>query len=215
MYRRNQSWGLVVPPWWRCLPWILELKVTGVAGSQLGMPTSSTDSRKKGTIRDSVPYVLQSKISSPPSSSVVHVDTFPKNLDQWKSIASDRFVLNMVKIHNHQRRWYPVSFHNLKLFHMKPAMANHPIIQKEVNKLLVKHTTEPFTGGAGFYSTIFVTLKHNGGLSPILNLTQFDHFMHIPTVKMPAIRQVWQLLQQGYYAFFYCSQRYRFTYSYS
>ena len=40
-----------------------------------------------------------------------------------------------------------------------------------------------------------------GGFCPILNLKQFNHYMHIPTSKMPTIRQVWLLIQQGDYAF--------------
>ena len=43
--------------------------------------------------------------------------------------------------------------------------------------------------------------KHTGGLQPILNLKHFSHYMHIPSFKMPTLRQVWQLVQHGDYAF--------------
>ena len=41
-------------------------------------------------------------------------------------------------------------------------MAHHLIIHNEVDELLSKGAIEPLTGGAGFYSTIFVVPKHTG-----------------------------------------------------
>ena len=40
--------------------------------------------------------------------------------------------------------------------------------------------------------------KHTGGLHPIPNCKQFNHYVEIPTLKM---QEVWQLIQQGDYAF--------------
>ena len=62
------------------------------------------------------------------------------------------------------------------------------IIQKKVDELLAKGDTEPSTGGAGFYATVFVDSKPTGGLQPILNFKQFNCYMHIPNFKIPNIR---------------------------
>ena len=70
-----------------------------------------------------------------------------------------------------------------------------------MDELLAKGAIEPFSGGAGFYSSMFVVPKHTGGLWPILNLKHFNCYMHVPTSKMPTIRLVWQLIQHGDYAF--------------
>ena len=67
--------------------------------------------------------------------------------------------------------------------------------------MLAKGTIEQFSGGAGFYSSMFVVPKHTGGLWSILNLKHFNHYMYIPSFKMPTIRHVWQLIQHGDYAF--------------
>ena len=40
-----------------------------------------------------------------------------------------------------------------------------------------------------------------GDLHPILNLKHFNCFMHIPSFKMPTLKNVWQLIQQGDFAF--------------
>ena len=89
---------------------------------------------------------------------------------------------------------------------MKVDAAHDPIIQKEVDEVLSKETTEPSSGDAGFYSSVFVVPKHTGGLWPILNLKQFNHYLDIPFCKMPTIRHVWQLIQHGHYAFSIDSQ---------
>ena len=80
-------------------------------------------------------------------------------------------------------------------------MAHDPIIQREVDELLAKSAIEPLMCVAGFYSNIFVVPKYTGILWPILNLTQFICFMHILSFKMPSIRQILHLIQQGKYAF--------------
>ena len=81
------------------------------------------------------------------------------------------------------------------------AITHHPIIQKEVDELLAKGVIEPSSGGAGFYSSVFVVPKHTGGLWPILNLKHFNCYMPVPSFKMPTIRHVWQHIQHDDYAF--------------
>ena len=49
------------------------------------------------------------------------------------------------------------------------------IIQNEVDKLLSKGAIEPSSGGAGFYSSVFVVPMCAGGLLAILNLKWFNH----------------------------------------
>ena len=80
-------------------------------------------------------------------------------------------------------------------------LAHHLVIQKEVDELLAKGAIELSSGGARFYSSVFVVPKHTGGLRPILNLKRFNRYMHIPSFKMPTLKTVWQLIQQGDYAF--------------
>ena len=124
-----------------------------------------------------------------------------KFFDQWRSITSDRFVLNMVWGHHLQLRSYPPLFCDLRHFNVKAAAAHHPIIQKEVDELLTKGAIEPCSGGAGFYSSVFVVPKRTGGLCPILSLKHFNHYMHIPSFKMPTLKNIWQLIQRGDFAF--------------
>ena len=147
------------------------------------------------------PDVLWSSASSSSSSAVFQVGMLFKFFDQWRSITSNRFVLNMVQGHHLQLWSSPPLFCNFWQFNVKVATTHHPIIQKEVDELLAKGVIEPSSGGAGFYSSMFVVPKHTGGLWPILNLKHFNHYMHIPSFKMPTIRHVWQLIQHGDYAF--------------
>ena len=66
---------------------------------------------------------------------------------------------------------------------------------------LLREQLEPSSEGTGFYSSMFVVPKHTGGLRPILNLKHFNHYMHIPSFKMPTLKHVQQLIQHGDYGF--------------
>ena len=152
----------------------------------------------------STPDVSQPSTSSSSSfstSAPFQVGMLFKFLDQWRSITSNRFVINMVWGHHLQLRSHPPLFCNFWHFNVKVPAAHHPVIQKEVDELLAKGAIEPSSGGASFYSSVFVVPKHTGGLHPILNLKHFNCFMHIPSFKMPTLKTVWQLIQQGDYAF--------------
>ena len=128
-----------------------------------------------------------SSVSSLSTPAAFQVGMLFKLFDQWKSITSKRLVLNVVWGYNLQLRSHSPLFHNFWQFNVKAAVAHHTIIQKEVHELLAKGAMEPFLGGAGFYSSVFVVPKHTGGLLPILNLKHFNHYMHIPSFKMPTL----------------------------
>ena len=96
----------------------------------------------------------------------------------------------MVQGHHLQLQSHPPLFCNFCQVNIKVATTHHPIIQKEVDELLAKRAIEPSSGGAGFYSSMFVVPKHTGGHWPILNLKYFNHYMHVPSFKMPTIRHV-------------------------
>ena len=148
-----------------------------------------------------VPEPLTSPASSSSTSATFQVGMLFKFFDHWRSITSNRFVLNMVWGHYLQLRSHPPLFCDFQHFNVKVAVAHHPVIQKEVGELLAKGAIEPPSGGAGFSSSVFVVPKCTGGLQPILNLKHFNHYMHIPSFKMPTLKHVWQLIQQGDYAF--------------
>ena len=127
------------------------------------------------------PDVSQPSTSSSSSSSTYatfQVGMLFKFFDQWKSITSNRFVLNMVQGHHLQLRSCPPLFHDFWHFNVKVAAAHRPVIQKEVDELFAKGAIEPSSGGAGFYSSMFVVPKCTGGLCPILNLKHFNHYAH-------------------------------------
>ena len=76
---------------------------------------------------------------------------------------SNRFVLNMVKGHHLQLRCHHPLFHNLRQFKLLATPAYHFIIQKEMDELLAKGAIEPSSGGADYYSNLFVVPKCMGG----------------------------------------------------
>ena len=147
-----------------------------------------------GVSTPDVPQPSTSSSSSLSTSAMFQVGMLFKLFDQWRSITSNRFVLNMVQGHHLQLRSCPPLFRDFQHFNVKAAAAHHPVIQKE-------GAIEPSSGGAGFYSSVFVVPKHTGGLRPILNLKHFNCFMHIPSFKMSTLKNIWLLIQQGDFAF--------------
>ena len=127
---------------------------------------SSAESRRKGGMGVSTPDVQEpsaSSASSSSSSATFQVGMIFKLFDQWRSITSNRFVLNMLWGHHLQLRSHPPLFHKIWHFNVKVVEAHHPVIQKEVDELLAKGAIEPSSGGAGFYSSMFVVPKYTGG----------------------------------------------------
>ena len=137
-----------------------------------------------------VPQPSTSSSSSSSTSAVFQVGMLFKFFDQCRIITSNRFVLNMVWGHHLQLRSHAPLFRDFQHFNVKAAAAHHPVIQKEVDELLAKGAIEPSSGGADFYSSMFVVPKHTGGLRPILNLKHFNCYMHIPSFKMPTLKSI-------------------------
>ena len=134
-----------------------EAHPSGKKSAGANMSTSSTDIRRKGV------FIC----------SFFQVGMLFKFFDEWRSITSNRFVLNMVWTHHLQLWSHPPLFHIFWQFNVKVATTHHPIIQKEVDELLAKGVIEPSSGGAGFYSSMYVVPKHTGGLWAVLNLKAF------------------------------------------
>ena len=116
-----------------------------------GASTSFTYPRKKRCHGEQCCCCVTVTFSSPSTSPVVQVDTLPNILHQWRCPTFSRFVLIMVKGHHPQLMCHPPFFHNFTWFHIKDALAYHPIILKEVDGLPSKGSIEPWMGSGGFY----------------------------------------------------------------
>ena len=104
----------------------------------------------KGPLGVGAPDVSWSSAPTSSSSAVFQVGMHFKFFDQWRSITSNSFVLNMVWGHHLQLWSHPPLFCNFWQFNVKVATIHHSIIQKGVDELLAKGAIEPSSGGAGF-----------------------------------------------------------------
>ena len=179
-YRRDLCqglcWGLVAAslPKWPHLESGNEAHLHGKKSAGSTVSTSSTESRRKGgcggwhswcatTLHLFILLIIY----------ICNISGWYafQIFNQWRSITSNRFMLNMVQGHHLQLRSCPPLFHDFWHITVKAAAAHLPAIQC------------------------------TGGLCPILNLKYFNHFMHITSFKMPTLKNVWQLIQQGDFAF--------------
>ena len=144
-----------------------EARLSGKKPAGGSVSTSSAETRRMGGMGAGIPDVSESSASSASSSSTsaaFQVGMLFKFFDQWRSITSNRFVLNMVWGHHLQLRSHPPLFHDFWHFTVQAVAAHHPVIQREVDELLAKGAIEPSARSAGFYSSMFVVPKHTGGL---------------------------------------------------
>lgn len=77
------------------------------------------------------------------------------------------------------------------------------VILEEINTLLEKHVIESVPRDEvrhGFYSTIFVVPKRQGGLRPILNLRPLNQLIIPKHFKMETLRSIMKGLKKGDYA---------------
>ena len=208
--------GLVGHLCLRGLTWRVGIRLIWVARSLLValFPPVLLSQEGKVGMGVSTPDVTQPSTSSSSSlstSAPFQVGMLFKFFDQWRSIMSNRFVLNMVGGHHLWLRSHPPLFHDFWHFNVKVAAAHHHVIWKEVDELLAKGAIEPSSGGAGFYSSMFVVPKHTGGLSLILNLKHINHFMHIPSFKMPTLTTCMAAYPAGWFCLFHWSTGCLFT----
>ena len=136
-----------------------EAHLSGKKSAGGSVSTSSFDTRRKGDMGVSIPDVPESSASSASSSSTsaaFQVGMLFIFFDHWRSITSNRFVLNMVWGHHLQVRSHPPLLCDFWQFNVKVAAAHYRVIQREVDELLAKGAIEPSSGGAGFYSSVFV-----------------------------------------------------------
>ena len=100
--------------WLRNLIWRVGMRLIQVSRSLLvvvSLPAQLIPG-ERGTIGVSAPDVLQSSASLSSSSAVFWIGILSCFLDQWRSITSNRFVLNMVQGHHLQLRSHPPLFCN-------------------------------------------------------------------------------------------------------
>ena len=70
----------------------------------------------------------------------------------------------MVKGHHVQLKCPTLLFCNFKWFNIKAATVHYCVIQKEMLELHAMGPIDSLTGGAGFYSNVFVVPENTGGL---------------------------------------------------
>lgn len=108
-------------------------------------------------------------------------------LPNWEKISKDRWVLDTV-------RGYFIEFHSLPQQSQKPCsptfnQSQQQLIEQEVEQLLLKEVVRelPSLPVGGFYSTLFLVPKKDGGQRPVINLKCLNAFIEAPHFKMEGI----------------------------
>ena len=139
-----------------------EAHPSGMKSTGGSVTTSSADARREA-MGVGAPDVPPSSTSSSFLSAVFQVSMLFNFLDQWRRITG---LCLIWFCGHHLLLRLPPLLHNFCQFNVKATAAHHSIIQKEVDDVLSNGVIEPFSGGAGYYSSMFVVPKCTGGLQP-------------------------------------------------
>ena len=146
-----------------------EAHLSGKKSAGVSVSTSSAETRRKGGMGSAFLMCQSPQLLQPPHH--LHLQLF--RLVCFSNFlingeTSNRSVFNMVQGYHLQLRSHPPLFCDFWHLNVKVAAAHHPIIQREVDELLARGAIEPSSGGAGFYSSIFVVPKCTGAPDPHL-----------------------------------------------
>ena len=121
---------------------------------------------------------------------------------KWAQITGDQWVLETLQQGLRMEFLYQ-PFQRLKETFVPKNGLQESVILEEINTLLGKHVIESVPRNEinqGFYSTIFVVPKRQGGLRPILNLRPLNQMIIPKHFKMETLRSILKGLRKGDYA---------------
>ncbi|KAG1531065.1 hypothetical protein G6F51_013639 [Rhizopus arrhizus] len=117
---------------------------------------------------------------------------------EWTTLSINDWLLNTIRI--------GFQLH----FHTQPPLSHRPrpiapfnqsqdqLLSSEIHQLLSKGAIEsvnPQDPSPGFYSSMFVIPKRNGGHRPVFNLKNLNQYLTAPHFKMETIQDVTRMLK--------------------
>lgn len=123
---------------------------------------------------------------------------------EWTKISNNDFVINTINL------GYKIHFHTPPPVTTKPAailpfsQEQTLLIDKSIQDLLDKAAVELVSpeevhNCPGFYSSMFVIPKKNGGIRPVFNLKNLNQYLDAPHFKMETIREVSNMINRNDY----------------
>ncbi|KAK4514625.1 GTP-binding nuclear protein gsp1/Ran [Mucor velutinosus] len=127
-----------------------------------------------------------------------------KYFQHWTNITKNSFVLNTVQ------HGYYIPFHTTPPTTTTPtsitpfSAEQATLINQAIQDLLAKSAIEPVSPQQvqqqpGFYSSMFVIPKKNGGVRPVFNLKRLNQFLEAPHFKMETIKEVSLMIKPNDY----------------
>ena len=198
--------GLVGHLCLRGLTWRVGMRLIQVARSLLVAvsPPVLLSQEEKGGVGVSthdVPEPSTSSASSSSTSAAFQVGMLFKFFVQWRSITSNRFVLNMVWGHHLQLRSHPPLFCDFRAVMSRQQQLINLLFRRRLMSFLLRVQQNPPQVVPVSILACLWYLSILGAFDQYSNLEHFNHYMHIPSFKMPTLKHVWQLIQHGDYAF--------------
>ena len=124
-----------------------------------------------------------------------------KFVNTWKVLTQDSWVLQTVK-------GFQIPFVGQPVQHQRPAIPCFPLeqlvqIQEEISSLREKGAISVVADPSHsqkqteFFSNLFLVLKKNGSMRPVINLKALNQWVETPHFKMEGLPTLQDLLRQG------------------
>ncbi|CEP15065.1 hypothetical protein [Parasitella parasitica] len=122
----------------------------------------------------------------------------------WANILTTPLVKNII------RNGYNIHFHTIPPTTTTPSSIQPfgteqvHLIDQAITDLLNKQAIKPVSDQEvrqtpGFYSSLFVIPKKDGGIRPVFNLKRLNQYLHAPHFKMETIKEVTHMIQKNDY----------------
>ena len=118
-------------------------------------------------------------------------------LENWQKITKDRWVLETIRGYRMEFQESPTQAYRPRP--LQVSLIQGTLIDQEVKDLIGKGAVVelPRPQEEGFYSSLFLVPKKDGGQRPVINLKALNRFITTPHFKMEGIHTLKTLLRPG------------------
>ena len=109
-------------------------------------------------------------------------------VEQWGELTQNKWVLSVI------RKGFRTP--SLSIVPISLSQSSSPLLQEEIKELLQKRAAERVQdpGTPSFYSQLFLVLKKNGKLCPVIDLSLLNQDIKKQPFKMETVKSVRQLI---------------------
>ena len=116
-------------------------------------------------------------------------------LDNWQNLTSYRWTLQTIQ--GYRLEWSRKPQYRAPIPSQRMTLEEQELTNQEITDLLTKKAIAHSTTGSGFFSSIFLVPKKDGGWRPVINLKMLNSYIVTQHFKMETISSLKDVIKQG------------------